>query len=143
MDDRFRMKFKRLRNHQMRMLELDKITINQATKWDRAKNSKRGKISRKSTKLKNQEVKDDVLNIYEDVKVFDYAAEAFNRLRLMDGITTEMIKVSFDPEANYKQALKAGESTGKSGSFFFFTHDERFIIKTIFVDELNAFMFDL
>ena len=46
------MKFKKLRNHQMRMLELDKITINQATKWDRAKNSKNGKMNRKSSKLK-------------------------------------------------------------------------------------------
>ena len=54
-----------------------------------------------------------------------------------------MIEASFNPSLNFKQACKAGESTGKSGSFFFFTFDDRFIIKTIFKEELEAFMDDL
>ena len=32
---------------------------------------------------------------------------------------------------NRKMIFKAGESSGKSGSFFFFSHDNKFIIKTL------------
>lgn len=70
--------------------------------------------------------------IYEDVKIFDYAHKGFLKLRNADGITKEMIKRSLDPIRNYDSAKKSGESTGKSGSFFFFSHDQNFIIKTMF-----------
>jgi hypothetical protein len=33
--------------------------------------------------------------------------------------------------------FKAGEGAGKSGSFFFFSHDHRFIIKTMSSGELK------
>jgi len=36
--------------------------------------------------------------------------------------------------------FKAGEGAGRSGSFFFFSHDRRFIIKTMTVGELNLFI---
>jgi hypothetical protein len=42
-----------------------------------------------------------------------------------------------------ENARKAGESTGKSGSFFFFSKDKKFIIKTMFQEELDIFMFEL
>lgn len=35
--------------------------------------------------------------------------------------------------------FKAGESQGKSGSFFFFSKDQRFIIKTMTDSDFNAF----
>jgi len=35
--------------------------------------------------------------------------------------------------------FKAGEGAGRSGSFFFFSHDQRFIIKTITNYELGLF----
>jgi hypothetical protein len=38
---------------------------------------------------------------------------------------------------NKNQVFKAGESKGKSGSFFFFSHDRKFIIKTMFQEELD------
>ena len=38
---------------------------------------------------------------------------------------------SFDPSLNSKAVFKAGTSVGRSGSFFFFTHDDRFLIKTL------------
>ena len=37
------------------------------------------------------EVEKDILTIYEDVKVYDYAYKAFHKLRHEDGITKEMI----------------------------------------------------
>jgi hypothetical protein len=36
--------------------------------------------------------------------------------------------------------FKAGESAGRSGSFFFFSHDDRFIVKTISTGELDLFV---
>jgi 1-phosphatidylinositol-4-phosphate 5-kinase len=35
---------------------------------------------------------------------------------------------------------KVRESEGKSGSFFFFSHDNKFIIKTITNNELNTML---
>ena len=34
--------------------------------------------------------------------------------------------------------FKAGQASGKSGSFFFFSHDKRFIIKTISQEDLRT-----
>lgn len=38
---------------------------------------------------------------------------------------------------NANQVFKAGEGAGKSGSFFFFSHDNRFIIKTMSSEEMG------
>jgi len=54
-----------------------------------------------------------------------------------------MIRSSLDPGENLDNARKAGESTGKSGSFFFFSKDRRFIIKTMFEAELDVFLYTL
>ena len=42
-----------------------------------------------------------------------------------------MLEKSFSPELNREQVFKTSEGSGKSGSFFFLTHDERFMIKTV------------
>lgn len=36
--------------------------------------------------------------------------------------------------------FKAGEGAGRSGSFFFFSHDRKFIIKTMTNSELGLFL---
>lgn len=72
------------------------------------------------------------MTLYESVKVYDYAYKSFHKLRFEDGITKSMIMESLNPEKNFDSARKAGESTGKSGSFFFFSHNKQFIIKTMF-----------
>jgi len=43
------------------------------------------------------------------------------------------LRASLGPEidANVKKIHGAGEGLGKSGSFFFFSHDNRFLIKTM------------
>lgn len=43
----------------------------------------------------------------------------------------ESIIQSLDIESNRSAVFKAGESAGASGSFFFFSHDNKFIIKTL------------
>jgi hypothetical protein len=50
------------------------------------------------------------------------------------------VKESLSPELNREQVFQSGEGTGKSGSFFFFSHDKRFIIKTMTSSELSTFL---
>ena len=54
---------------------------------------------------------------------------------MLDKITPEEMMQSLSLEANRKSVFKAGEGAGQSGSFFFFSHDNRFLIKTLRGDE--------
>jgi 1-phosphatidylinositol-4-phosphate 5-kinase len=45
-----------------------------------------------------------------------------------------------DPTLNKENIDKIKESQGKSGSFFFFTHDNRYLVKTITNNELQTML---
>ena len=47
---------------------------------------------------------------------------------------------SLSPKFNKEAVFKAGEGAGRSGSFFFFSHDRKFIIKTMNNAELKLFL---
>lgn len=66
-----------------------------------------------------------------------YSEEKFNRILRMDGISRENLLKSLDIESNKESILKAGEGAGASGSFFFFSSDNRFLIKTMNSAEKN------
>ena len=51
----------------------------------------------------------------------------------------KVLHTSLSPKFNLEQVFKAGEGAGKSGSFFFFSHDKKFIIKTMTDEELELF----
>lgn len=51
-----------------------------------------------------------------------------------------MFATSLHPKNNREMVFKAGEGTGRSGSFFFFSYDNRFIIKTMSSGELKLFL---
>jgi hypothetical protein len=85
----------------------------------------------KRTELDIIEEEDNRLIINEDIYVTEYAPDIFAFLRQLDGIDNNTIKESLSPDANREMVFKAGESQGKSGSFFFFSHDKQFIIKTM------------
>ena len=57
--------------------------------------------------------------------------EKFARIRDMDNIKIEKLLDSLNINKNQDKIFQAGESAGASGSFFFFSHDERFLLKTI------------
>lgn len=68
-------------------------------------------------------------------------------IKSMDNISADMIKISLSTEKNHKSVFKAKESAGKSGSFFFFSFDRKFIIKTmnssekaVFIDSLPTYL---
>ena len=49
----------------------------------------------------------------------------------MDQILPSDVMSSLCLEANRKMVFQSGEGAGQSGSFFFFSHDNKFIIKTL------------
>ena len=53
----------------------------------------------------------------------------------MDNIAPEDIAESLRLELNRNMVFKAGEGAGASGSFFFFSHDNKFLIKTLKTQE--------
>jgi len=63
----------------------------------------------------------------------------FRDLRDREGIDQDTILKSLEPEKNRDTVFKAGLGAGASGSFFFFSHDKKFIIKTMTQTELNLF----
>ena len=52
----------------------------------------------------------------------------------------EVLHKSLSPKYNREMVFKAGVAAGKSGSFFFFSHDKKFIIKTMTNGELALFL---
>ena len=58
----------------------------------------------------------------------------------MDDIKWAQIQVSLDPRRNRDQIFKTGTAAGASGSFFFFSHDRRFIVKTVAKEELKVIL---
>ena len=51
-----------------------------------------------------------------------------------------LIEKSLSPLHNRDQVFKAGEGAGSSGSFFFFSHDQKFIIKTMTQYEVDLML---
>lgn len=78
-------------------------------------------------------------SLTDTVKVTEYSPNIFGFLRSQDGISLEDIQTSLDPLSNLSAISNAGESQGKSGSFFFFSGDKRFIIKTMTTSDLSTF----
>ena len=73
------------------------------------------------------------------MKIISYAPAIFKTIQKLDGVSHTQIETSLNPDVNQKQVFKAKESAGKSGSFFFFSQDRKFLIKTMNNDELRVF----
>lgn len=57
----------------------------------------------------------------------------------MDKIDDSEVLQSLNADRNKEQVFKAKESAGKSGSFFFFSNDKKFLIKTMNDTEMKVF----
>jgi Phosphatidylinositol-4-phosphate 5-Kinase len=53
------------------------------------------------------------------------------------------LKNSLSPKLNRDSIFKSGQEGGRSGSFFFFSHDRKWIIKTMTDKELNLYLYHL
>jgi len=49
--------------------------------------------------------------------------ELFTELLAANNLSVSLLELSLSPCLNRKQVFSAGEGSGKSGSFFFFSHD--------------------
>jgi 1-phosphatidylinositol-4-phosphate 5-kinase len=85
--------------------------------------------------------RDQVYIIDKDITVTEYAPDIFAHLRRLDGYGLNDLEASMDPslDANVRKIFKSGEGMGKSGSFFFFSHDTNFLIKTMTQSDFSAF----
>ena len=79
----------------------------------------------------------DVVKIDEEVKVVYYQMRMFTSMFADYFSNFDVLYQSLSPKFNRNQVFRAGEGAGRSGSFFFFSHDNKFIIKTIPKDELT------
>ena len=71
----------------------------------------------------------------------EYNPEIFKTLRKIDNIRNEVLTNSFDFDKNLYSFAKVAKGEGKSGSLFFKTYDEKFILKTISDKDLQSFKF--
>jgi 1-phosphatidylinositol-4-phosphate 5-kinase len=122
----------------MRTLTLHQIQIKNVDKWDEAQAKDFVKGSHDDA-FGEADDHDRTLTINEEVKTTEYAPAIFSAIRKMDGITDQMVQSSLDVQANRTQVFKAKESAGKSGSFFFFSHDRQFLLKTMNDREMKVF----
>lgn len=75
------------------------------------------------------------------INCIEWAPDAFKQLRELDNIDDDYLFESLNPQSveNIEKIKKAGEGMGKSGSFFFFSHDKKLLIKTMKDDDFEAF----
>ena len=63
--------------------------------------------------------------------LYAYYPDKFKQIQDLDGISTDDMTTSLSPLMNTEQIFKSGQGSGKGGSFFFFSYDQRFLIKTL------------
>ena len=64
-------------------------------------------------------------------EIISHCESKFAKIMELDGITSEDIMKSLNTKDNIKNVFKAGEGVGQSGSFFFFSKDNKLLIKTM------------
>jgi hypothetical protein len=79
-------------------------------------------------------------NINLEATFESYEDKKFEQLMVLDGLSPADLMSSLSIEENRNMVFKAGEGAGKSGSFFFFSHDNRFLIKTLKGDEKQVLL---
>lgn len=82
-----------------------------------------------------RKTKNDKVQVYE---FFDFSPRVFHKIRNLYNISSDQYLRSIGPENLYGGLLHANISsfkeqcsTGKSGSFFYYTADNKFMLKTI------------
>lgn len=74
------------------------------------------------------------------IRAKSLADPLFVALRIKDDLTSDQLKKTLDLSLNAENIVKARESLGASGSFFFFSYDNRLVIKTISEAEVEVFV---
>jgi len=80
---------------------------------------------------------DNVKIINRNVDVTMHQYKSFEKIQQCSNLSLQLFRESLHPNYNRSRIFQAGEGAGRSGSFFFFSHDSRFIIKTMTSEELK------
>ena len=65
-------------------------------------------------------------------KIWNHMGRQFKAFQEADGLSDDKIATSLDLDSNINKIFKSGTgSSGKSGSFFFYSFDNKLIIKTV------------
>lgn len=85
--------------------------------------------------------KKDILILKQKVKITYHRKDLFKQM-FFEFFCSQVQNwhQSLKPRYNRDMIFKAGEGAGRSGSFFFFSHDHKFIIKTMTDSELQLFL---
>ena len=116
-------------------IRLKKIMIEDASDWEVTRRSTR--INQADVIITNESAEEDVVTIDEKVTVTFYQMKMFTSMFADYFSNFDVLYQSLSTKFNRNQVFRAGEGAGRSGSFFFFSHDNKFIIKTIPKDELT------
>lgn len=82
-----------------------------------------------------------LINIIQSSMII-HAPKMFRNMTLRDNLVD--IDKSFDLESNYENMFKIVQAEGgKSGEFFFFTNDDKYILKTISNEEMQFLLDNL
>ena len=76
----------------------------------------------------------------EKIIIHKFKPKCFDIIRDKFGITENVLLESLNLDLNKSNIFKIGKGEGKSGSFFFYSYDEKFLIKTISAHELRTFL---
>ena len=82
-----------------------------------------------------------MITIDSEVRLTYHRIDIFEKILKSAGLGLSILKDSLAPKLNRESVFKAGETDGgSSGSFFFFSQDNKFLIKTMSKHELNLFL---
>ena len=81
-----------------------------------------------------------VLLLNTEVKVTFYRSHLFADAFREYFSVPYLLKKSLSVKYNREMVFKAGEGAGRSGSFFFFSHDSKFLIKTMNKTEISTYL---
>ena len=115
-------------------LHLDRIKVKNSEAWSNAHQL------RKDQNESNSSVGEETVIIHTCVKVTYYRMSTFMETFKDYFKSPEVLYQSLSPKFNRDMVFKAGEGAGRSGSFFFFSHDKKFIIKTMTSGELKLLL---
>ncbi len=92
-------------------------------------------------KLNTEKSKQNVVSLNQQVSVTFHKMDLFMEMFPDSfGENLAQLRASLNPKNNRDMVFKAGEGAGRSGSFFFFSHDRKYIIKTMTNSELRLYL---
>lgn len=102
---------------------------------DQATNVRRSAINPSNPALEFEFEEIELKDIPYKCTIESFCHAEFKEILQMDGISQDDIIKSLEVTMNRRKVFEAGESSGASGSFFFFSFDNKLLLKTILKEE--------